>query len=62
MMISEEEKAKRRKAVETAKISVGLEGIIIPDELMKIAEDFIEGKYTREEFGDKYAQAVKKGV
>lgn len=61
-MITREEQQKRRKAVESAKASVGLEGITIPDELMKIAEDFIEGKYTREEFAQVYFDAVKNGA
>lgn len=61
-MITQEEQQKRRKAIESAKASVELERIIIPSELMKIAEDFIEGKYTREEFTQVYIDTVKNGA
>ncbi|MCW9710142.1 antitoxin VbhA family protein [Avibacterium sp. 21-586] len=61
-MISETEKAKRREAVEYAKASVGLEGIILSDSLLKIADKFINGDLTIEEFGEEYELALQKGL
>ncbi|MCW9714634.1 antitoxin VbhA family protein [Avibacterium sp. 21-594] len=61
-MISETEKAKRREAVEYAKASVGLEGIILSKELLAIADKYIQGLLTREEFTEEYITAVRAGV
>ncbi len=57
--ISEEEKESRREAVEYAKASVGLEGIYLSDALLAITEEYIEGLLTREEFTQKYIEAVR---
>ncbi|MFZ7173415.1 antitoxin VbhA family protein [[Pasteurella] aerogenes] len=57
-MISETEKEARREAVEYAKVSVGLEGITFLD----IADKYIQGLLTREEFTKAYIAAVRAGV
>ena len=62
MMITEEEKARRRESINYAKASMVLSGIVIPDELLQLADEFVEGKYTREEFNKKYLEAVEQGV
>ncbi|AWX14965.1 hypothetical protein CEP48_01720 [Mergibacter septicus] len=61
-MISETEKEARREAVEYAKSSVGLEGITLSQELLDIADKYVEGLLTREEFTREYITAVKAGV
>ena len=61
-MVTEEEKAKRREAVEYAKTSVGLEGITLSEGLLEIADKYIQGLLTREEFTKEYIAAVKAGV
>ncbi|MFU2079278.1 antitoxin VbhA family protein [Avibacterium endocarditidis] len=61
-MISETEKAKRREAVEYAKASIGLEGITLSKELLSIADKYIQGLLTREEFTKEYITAVRAGV
>ncbi|MFZ7317902.1 antitoxin VbhA family protein, partial [Avibacterium avium] len=61
-MITESEKEFRREAVENAKASVGLEGIILSDSLLKIADKFINGDLTIEEFGEEYELALQKGL
>ncbi|MDG6896390.1 antitoxin VbhA family protein [Volucribacter amazonae] len=61
-MISETEKAKRREAVEYAKASVSLEGITLSDSLLKIADKFVNGDLTLEEFGEEYELALQKGL
>lgn len=61
-MITEEEKAKRRKAVEYAKASVELEGIHLSNELLEIANKFADGYLTIEEFGEQYELALQKGL
>ena len=61
-MITEEEKARRRESINYAKASMVLSGIVIPDELLRLADEFVEGKYTREEFNKKYLEAVEQGV
>ncbi len=61
-MITEVEKESRREAVEYAKASVGLEGIVLSDELLKIADKFINGYLTLEEFGDEYDLALQQGL
>ena len=61
-MITEEEKARRRESINYAKASMVLSGIVIPDELLQLADEFVEGKYTREEFNKKYLEAVEQGV
>ncbi|MDY4281404.1 MAG: antitoxin VbhA family protein [[Pasteurella] mairii] len=57
-MISETEKEARREAVEYAKVSVDLEGITFLD----IADKYIQGLLTREEFTKAYIAAVRAGV
>ena len=61
-MITEEEKARRRKSINYAKASMVLSGIVMPNELLQLADEFVEGKYTREEFNKKYLEAVDQGV
>lgn len=61
-MISEEEMKERREAVEYAKASVGLEGITLSQGLLDIADEYIQGLLTREEFTREYIKAVKAGV
>ena len=58
MMITEEEKARRRKSINYAKASMALSGIVMPDELLQLADEYVEGKYTREEFDAKYAEVI----
>jgi hypothetical protein len=53
-MISEAEKDKRRKAFEIAKASVELEGIYLSDELLKLSNEYIDGKLTSEEYTQKF--------
>ncbi|MDY4594934.1 MAG: antitoxin VbhA family protein [[Pasteurella] aerogenes] len=57
-MISETEKEVRREAVEYAKVSVGLECITFLD----IADKYIQGLLTREEFTKAYIAVVRAGV
>lgn len=57
-MITEEEKTKRRKAVEYAKASVGLEGIYLSDELLAISDEYIQGKLTSEEYSSKLLKVI----
>lgn len=61
-MITEIEKATRREAVEYAKASVGLEGITLSKGLLEIADKYIQGNLTREEFTEEYITAVKAGI
>ena len=61
-MISEEEMNKRREAVEYAKASVGLEGIVLSQGLLDISDEYIQGLLTREEFTREYIKAVKAGI
>lgn len=61
-MISEVEKEARREAVQYAKSSLELEGIILSKGLLDIADQYIQGDLTREEFTEKYIEAVKAGV
>ncbi|TDF43363.1 antitoxin VbhA family protein [Histophilus somni] len=61
-MISETEKEARREAVEYAKASVGLEGVILSKGLLDIADKYIQGLLTREEFTKEYITAVRTGV
>lgn len=61
-MITEEEKTKRREAVEYAKASVGLEGITLSQGLLDIADKYVQGLLTREEFTKEYIHAVKAGI
>ena len=61
-MITEEEKARRRESINYAKASMVLSGIVMQDELLQLADEFVEGKYTREEFNKKYLEAVDQGV
>ncbi|MDO4729466.1 MAG: antitoxin VbhA family protein [Bacteroidota bacterium] len=61
-MISESEKEMRREAVEYAKASVGLEGVTLSDGLLEIADKYIQGLLTREEFTKEYIIAVRAGV
>ena len=61
-MITETEKEARREAVEYAKSSVGLEGITLSKGLLDIADKYIQGILTREEFTKEYIEAVKAGV
>ena len=58
-MITEEEKARRRKSINYAKASMALSGIVMPDELLQLADEYVEGKYTREEFDAKYWEVSK---
>lgn len=53
-MISEAEKDKRRKAFEAAKTSVELEGIRLPDELLALSDQYINGTLTGEEYTQKF--------
>ncbi len=62
MIITEEEKARRRESINYAKASMVLSGIVMPNELLQLADEFVEGKYTREEFNKKYLEAVDQGV
>lgn len=57
-MITEEEKLKRRKEVEYAKASVGLEGIYLSDELLAISDEYIQGKLTSDEYSSKLLKAI----
>ena len=59
MMITEEEKARRRESINYAKASMVLSGIVMPDELLQLADEYVEGKYTREEFDAKYWEVSK---
>ena len=61
-MISEAEQNKRREAVEYAKASVGLEGITLSQNLLDIADKYIQGLLTREEFTKEYITAVEAGL
>lgn len=61
-MISETEKEFRREAVEYAKASVALEGISLEPELLDIADKYIQGILTREEFTQEYIRAVREGA
>ncbi|WP_233141902.1 antitoxin VbhA family protein [Aggregatibacter actinomycetemcomitans] len=61
-MISEAEKEVRREAVEYAKSSVGLEGVNLSKGLLEIADKYIQGLLTREEFTKEYITAVRAGV
>ena len=61
-MISEEEKESRREAVEYAKASVGLEGIYLSDALLAIAEEYVNGELSLEEFGKKFDWALQQGL
>lgn len=61
-MISESEKEMRREAVEYAKASVELEGITLSNGLLEIADKYIQGLLTREEFTKEYIIAVRSGV
>ncbi|MFU2124187.1 antitoxin VbhA family protein [Gallibacterium anatis] len=61
-MISETEKKSRREAVEYAKASVELEGIFLEPELLDIADKYIQGILTREEFTQEYIRAVRAGL
>ncbi|WP_005568607.1 antitoxin VbhA family protein [Aggregatibacter actinomycetemcomitans] len=62
IMISEAEKEVRREAVEYAKSSVGLEGVTLSKGLLEIADKYIQGLLTREEFTKEYITAVRAGV
>ena len=59
MMITEEEKARRRKSINYAKASMVLSGIVMPDELLQLADEYVEGKYTWEEYNEKYREVAK---
>lgn len=61
-MISEEEMKERREAVEYAKASVGLEGITLSQGLLEIADEYVKGNLTLEEFGRKYELALRQGL
>lgn len=61
-MITEIEKQQRREAVEYAKTSVGLEGVLLSKGLLDIADKYIQGLLTREEFTNEYISAVKAGI
>lgn len=58
-MISEAEKEARREAVRYAKSSLELEGITLSKGLLDIADKYIQGDLTREEFTKQYIEAVK---
>lgn len=57
-MITETEKDKRRKEVEYARASVGLEGIHLSDKLLAISDEYIQGKLTSEEYSNKLLKAI----
>lgn len=57
-MITQEEKAKRRKAFEIAKASVELEGIYLSDELLELSNEYIDGKLTSEEYTQQFFAIV----
>lgn len=61
-MISEDEKNARREAVEYARSSVGLEGVTLSKGLLDIADKYVQGLLTREEFTEEYITAVRAGV
>ena len=58
-MITEEEKARRRESINYAKASMVLSGIVMPDELLQLADEYVEGKYTWEEYNEKYREVSK---
>ena len=58
-MVTEEEKARRRKSINYAKASMALSGIVMPDELLQLADEYVEGKYTWEEYNEKYREVAK---
>ena len=58
-MITEEEKARRRESINYAKASMALSGIVMPDELLQLADEYVEGKYTWEEYNEKYREVAK---
>ena len=58
-MITEEEKARRRESINYAKASMILSGIVMPDELLQLADEYVEGKYTWEEYNEKYREVAK---
>ena len=58
-MITEEEKARRRESINYAKASMVLSGIVMPDELLQLADEYVEGKYTWEEYNEKYREVAK---
>lgn len=60
-MITEEEKAKRRKAVDYAKATCALSGIYLEQYLLDIAEEYVRGELSREEFSEKFSEAVERG-
>lgn len=57
-MITQEEKAKRRKEFEIAKASVELEGIYLSDELLELSNEYIDGKLTSEEYTQQFFAIV----
>lgn len=59
-MISIEEQAQRREAIEYAKGSVGLEGIYLSDELLGLTEEYIKGDLTDEQFSNMFLKIVDK--
>lgn len=58
-MITEAEKQARLEAVEYAKASVGLEGVILSETLLDMADKYIQGILTREEFTQKYIITIR---
>lgn len=61
-MISVAEQNKRREAVEYAKASVELEGISLSKGLLDLADQYIKGLLSREEFTQEYIKAVRAGI
>ena len=50
LLISEEEKAKRKKGVDYARASVMLEGGILYSEIEALSQKYVNGELTQEEF------------
>ncbi|OBW96324.1 hypothetical protein QV08_06295 [Gallibacterium salpingitidis] len=61
-MISKKEKNKRHEAVEYAKASGRLEGIILSEDLLVIMDKYANGLLSQEEFTKEYTTAVKAGL
>lgn len=57
-MLSEAEKAKRRKEVMYAKASVELEGIYLSQELLDISEKYIQGYLNSQEYSNELLRAI----
>ncbi|MGQ0286179.1 antitoxin VbhA family protein [Pasteurellaceae bacterium 22721_9_1] len=61
-MISEAEKRIRREAIEYAKATLELDGVVLSKELWKIAENYADGILDKEEFDKEFIDAINKGL